>query len=83
MVAMPILTNADIVVPGPRQGQWTYTDWLNLPDDIYYAEGHDGQDVLIIPSQKIVVVRLSVSRNGSWDMGEFLSDVLAAVEESK
>jgi len=58
-------------------------EWPDLPDDIYYAEGHDGQDIVIIPSQDMVVVRLSVSRNGSWNMGEFLSDVLAAVEESK
>jgi CubicO group peptidase (beta-lactamase class C family) len=57
-------------------------EWPDLPDDIYYAEGHDGQDVLIIPSQNMVIVRLSISRNGSWDMGEFLSDVLAAVGEN-
>jgi hypothetical protein len=58
-------------------------EWPDLPDDIYYAEGHDGQDVVILPSQNMVIVRLSVSRNVSWDMGQFLSDVLAAVEESK
>ena len=55
-------------------------DWPDLPDDIYYAEGHDGQDVGIFPSQNMIVVRLSVSRNGSWDMAEFLADVMAAVD---
>lgn len=58
-------------------------EWTNLPDDIYYAEGHDGQDVVIFPSQNMIVVRLSVSRNGAWNMAEFLSDVIAAVEASK
>jgi CubicO group peptidase (beta-lactamase class C family) len=58
-------------------------EWPDLPDDIYYAEGHDGQDIVIFPSQNIIVVRLSVSRNGAWDMAEFLADVMAAVEESK
>jgi hypothetical protein len=58
-------------------------EWPDMPDDIYYAEGHDGQDVVIFPSQNMVVVQLSVSRNGSWDMAEFLADIMAAVEESK
>ena len=58
-------------------------EWTDLPDDIYYAEGHDGQDVVIFPTQNMIVVRLSVSRGGSWDVAEFLADVMAAVEESK
>ena len=58
-------------------------EWTDMPDDIYYAEGHDGQDVVIFPSQNMIVVRLSVSRNGAWDMAEFLADVMMAVEGSK
>ena len=55
-------------------------EWPEMPEDIYYASGHDGQSVVIFPSQNMVVVRLSVSRNGAWDMAEFLADVMAAVE---
>jgi len=58
-------------------------EWPDMPEDLYYASGHDGQDVVIFPSQNMIVVRLSVSRNGAWDMAKFLSDVMAAVEESK
>jgi CubicO group peptidase (beta-lactamase class C family) len=58
-------------------------EWPDMPDDIYYASGHDGQDVVIFPSQNMIVVRLSVSRNGAWDMAEFLADVMAVVGESK
>ena len=58
-------------------------EWPDLPDDIYYASGHDGQDVVILPSQNMIVVRLSVSRGDSWDMAEFLADVMAAVEGNK
>ena len=58
-------------------------EWPDMPDDVYYAEGHDGQDVVVFPSQNMIVVRLSVSRNGSWDMREFLADVMKAVEVSK
>jgi CubicO group peptidase (beta-lactamase class C family) len=58
-------------------------EWPDIPDDVYYADGHDGQSVVIFPSQNMIVVRLSVSRNGSWDMAEFLADVMAAVEGRK
>jgi CubicO group peptidase (beta-lactamase class C family) len=58
-------------------------EWPNLPADIYYASGHDGQSVVIFPSQNMIVVQLSVSRDGAWDMAEFLADVLAAVGQSK
>ncbi len=81
----------------PSLGEYGGMWWLNagepgkpetkefpdLPDDIYFAEGHDGQDVVIFPSQNMIAVRLSVSRNGSWDMAEFLADVMTAVEQTK
>jgi len=58
-------------------------EWPDQPNDIFYASGHDGQDVVMFPSQNLIVVRLSVSRNGAWDMAEFLGDVMTAVEASK
>ena len=58
-------------------------EFPDLPDDIYYASGHDGQSVVIFPSQNLIVVQLSVSRGGSWNMAEFLADVMSAVEERK
>lgn len=58
-------------------------EWPGMPEDLYYASGHDGQDVVIFPSQNMIVVRLSVSRGGSWDMAEFLANIMAAAEESK
>ena len=64
-------------------GNPTTKEWPNMPEDVYYAEGHDGQDVVIFPSQNMIVVRLSVSRNGAWDMAEFLAEVMVAVEESQ
>lgn len=55
-------------------------EWPDMPEDLYYASGHDGQDVIVIPSENLVIVRLSVSRGDSWDMAEFLADVMAAVD---
>ena len=62
-------------------GDPTTKEWPDMPDDLYYASGHDGQDVVIIPSENLIIVRLSVSRGGSWDMAEFLADVMAALEK--
>ena len=32
--------------------------WPELPDDTFYASGHDGQKVIVVPSQQLVVVRM-------------------------
>ena len=34
---------------------------FDLPDDTYWMQGHDGQIVAIIPSKKLVVVRLGLT----------------------
>ena len=34
---------------------------FDLPDDTYWLEGHDGQSVAIIPSKKLVVVRMGLT----------------------
>ena len=35
--------------------------WPSLPPDTYAAEGHDGQWMIIVPSQRLVVLRLGFS----------------------
>ena len=50
-----------------------------LPADTFHAIGHEGQLLSVIPSKRLVVVRLGLSRRrGSWDHEAFLGRVLAA-----
>jgi CubicO group peptidase (beta-lactamase class C family) len=54
----------------------------SLPPDMYAATGHEGQFVTIIPSRKLVVVRLGLSRlPESWDHGWFLAGILEAISD--
>jgi len=47
---------------------WLNTDgvkWPDLPEDVYYFNGFHGQEVFIVPSHKLVVVRTGVDVVGS------------------
>lgn len=56
--------------------------WLNhanknfpdAPSDMYFANGHDGQSVFILPSHDLVIVRLGLSSN--WDANGLIKGVL-------
>ncbi|HKR77971.1 MAG TPA: serine hydrolase [Rhodanobacter sp.] len=46
-----------------------------LPKDMYYARGAFGQYVVIVPSEKLVVVRMGIS----LDYGDHTGDLVAAI----
>ena len=51
-----------------------------LPADAFHLAGHEGQLLSIIPSRRLVVLRLGLTRDGSgWDHERFLAEVLAAL----
>ena len=50
-----------------------------LPADAYHAIGHEGQIITIIPSRRLVVVRLGLAvGRGAWDQAAFLRRLLGA-----
>ncbi len=55
--------------------EWSYS---GVPADMYYFSGHDGQFVVIIPSENMVVVRLgeSIYQNTNKHLGELLRKIL-------
>lgn len=52
-----------------------------VPDDMFYFGGHDGQFVVVIPSQDLVVVRLGESK--FQDMNKHLGELLRRILSTK
>ncbi len=50
-----------------------------VPEDCFYAQGWDGQYVWVIPSKKLVVVRLACEGFSAMDPDTFLADVIKAL----
>lgn len=53
----------------------------SLPADAFHAIGHHGQFVTVIPSAKLVVVRLGLTRkSGVWEHDVFIRKILKKIE---
>jgi CubicO group peptidase (beta-lactamase class C family) len=63
---------------GP-QGKPELRPFPNLPQDLYYFQGYQGQFVAIIPSRRLVVVRLGMTTKGEWAFDKILEKILQAV----
>ncbi len=63
--------------PG-NAAQRTYPD---VPVDLFWADGYEGQTVFIIPSKKLVVVKLSLSQGDYLDDNKFLVDIIASLPQ--
>lgn len=77
-----------------KRGEYGYQWWLNagrghdrftrmyqsLPTDMYYADGYEGQNIFIIPSKKLIVVRLGITRNKTWAEENLISELIGATK---
>jgi len=69
-------------------GEYGAQFWLNksgkeLPDapkDIFYCDGFNGQRIYVIPSKRMVIVRMGLSKHGEFDYNKFVTSILDAVE---
>ena len=74
-----------------KQKQYGYQFWLNgydkkdpakrlypaAPADMYYADGYNGQDIYILPSKKLLVLRFG---SHTIDENKLLEEVISAVK---
>jgi len=78
-----------MLTPAPASdGDYAGTFWLkeanpenelkDVPEDVFFADGFLGQRVYIIPSRKLVVVRMGYSMK-NFSMNDFLRDILATL----
>lgn len=51
--------------------------WPELPPDTYAARGHNGQYVMVVPSEKLVVVRLGLSTDADHGVEELVAELIA------
>ncbi|HEX6226049.1 MAG TPA: serine hydrolase [Chryseolinea sp.] len=79
--------------PAAELGRYGAQWWLNageredarlrkypdLPADTYWADGFEEQYVMIIPSKKLVIVRLGVSHHG-FDITKLVNGVIASLD---
>ena len=54
--------------------------WTALPEDMFMAWGFQGQYLIIIPSKKLVLVRLGLNaRSKDWNLETFVTNVISAL----
>jgi CubicO group peptidase (beta-lactamase class C family) len=66
-------------------GEYGAQFWLNkndqaFPKDAFMAEGFEGQNVTIIPSRGLVLVRLGMTYKGEFNDYEFVKRVVATIK---
>ena len=61
---------------------WKQNDeeYPNVPKDMYFADGFQGQRIFIIPSKNIVVVRFGLANKGDISYDQLLKEVIEAIE---
>jgi CubicO group peptidase (beta-lactamase class C family) len=57
-----------------------HAQFKDVPDDMFSANGFQGQRVWIFPTQDVVVVRMGLAGDDLFDMNEFLKEVLEAFD---
>ncbi len=52
----------------------------DAPADMFYCDGYGGQAIYIIPSKKLVIVRLGLTLDKSFDENAFLKGIIEAIK---
>ena len=63
---------AQIWLPDP-------TELSDIPEDLFMFRGYQDQRIVIIPSRKVVMVRLGMNEDKTFPLNKFIHEVLAAL----
>jgi CubicO group peptidase (beta-lactamase class C family) len=80
---------------GAKQGEYGMQFWLNtgapdapsnrklpdVPSDLFYADGFEGQRVFVLPSKNLVVVVLGQTTANALDHNAFLKNIIDALPQ--
>jgi len=55
----------------------------DVPADMFLCDGYAGQEIYIIPSKKLVVVRLGLTLDKSFNENDFLKSIIDAVDNKQ
>lgn len=81
--------------PAAERGQYGVQLWLNagapdnpedrplpnLPANMYYLSGFEGQNILVFPDQDLIVMRMGVTTSGPRPVWPLAESVLAAMQD--
>ena len=63
-----------------RGSDSSVTHYPSAPADMFYADGFESQLIFVIPSKKLVIVRLGLTQHNNFNADRFLHDVLACIK---
>jgi CubicO group peptidase (beta-lactamase class C family) len=83
--------------PAAKEGDYGAQFWLNrgpagapekrtyksLPEDVFCCDGYQGQFIAIVPTARLVVVRLGMTWKGDWGTEDLIREVMAAVQKKE
>jgi len=73
--------DAQIWLNKGEAGKSETREYKTLPPDMIKSHGYQEQNTLVIPSRKLVVVRLGMTSKGDFPLEAFISDILKAIPE--
>lgn len=53
----------------------------DVPADMFLCDGYAGQAIYIIPSKRLIVVRLGLTLDRSFNENDFLKDIISAIND--
>jgi CubicO group peptidase (beta-lactamase class C family) len=85
------VSKSTMPVSSDKRG-YGYQIWLNrgsdssvkhypsAPADMFYADGFESQLIFVIPSKRLVIVRMGLTQHNNFNADQFLHDVLACIK---